>query len=416
MRTISEDRLSPLGLAGDKSVILVGGGIVGLAAAFKLASRNPRVRVVVLEKEDAVGQHQSGHNSGVLHAGLYYRPGSSRARLAVAGIREMTSFCRTHQIPHEICGKLVVATDEAERGRLGALRERGTQNGLQGLEMLDLARMREIEPNVGGVAALRVPEEGIIDYGRVCETLRALIVSLGSQVVLGARVTKLRARDGLWHAETSAGAFRGNFLVTCAGLHSDRVARLAGAEPSVRIVPFRGEYFRLRPEREHLVRHLIYPVPDSRFPFLGVHFTRLIDGGVEAGPNAVLALSREGYRKGDFRVRDVADTLCFPGFWRFLRAYPRTTLMELRRSFSRRGFAESLQRLVPAVQAADLVPGGAGVRAQAMRRDGRLEDDFMFVDGPDALYILNAPSPAATASLAIGGEIADRVESRLGSA
>jgi len=402
--------------SGERTVLVVGGGIVGLATAYKLALADPRIRVTVLEKESEVGQHQSGHNSGVLHAGLYYKPGSHRARLAVAGIREMTAFCRTHDIPHEICGKLVVATDEPERERLAGLLERGRQNGLQGLALLGPAQMREIEPNVGGVAALRVPEEGIVDYPRVCATLARLIVAQGSRVVTRARVTALRRAGGGWLAESTAGEFRGDFVVTCAGLHSDRVARMAGAEPPVRIVPFRGEYYQLRAERAHLVRHLIYPVPDPRFPFLGVHFTRLIHGGVEAGPNAVLALAREGYTKGAIRLGDVADALLFPGLWRFMKAYPRPTWMELRRSFSRRRFAESLQRLVPAVRTEDLAPGGAGVRAQAMRADGRLEDDFLFVEGASALYILNAPSPAATASLSIGGEIAARVVPRLGSA
>jgi L-2-hydroxyglutarate oxidase len=398
------------------AILVVGGGIVGLATAWKLLLANPRARVTVLEKEDTLGRHQSGHNSGVLHAGLYYKPGSHRARLAVAGIREMSAFCATHDIPHEICGKLVVAVDEEERTRLAGLHERGVANGLRGLEMLDPARMREIEPHVGGVAALRVPEEGIADYPRVCETLGRLIREAGSRVVTRARVDALRSERGRWIAETTAGDFHGDFVVTCAGLHADRVARMAGATPAVRIVPFRGEYFQLRAEREHLVRHLIYPVPDPRFPFLGVHFTRMIGGGVEAGPNAVLAFAREGYTKRAINLYDVVDAVTYPGLWRFIKAYPAPTWMELQRSFSRRRFAMSLQRLVPEVQESDLQPGGAGVRAQAMRPDGRLEDDFLFVEGPGALYILNAPSPAATASLAIGGEIAARVLSRLGAA
>jgi (S)-2-hydroxyglutarate dehydrogenase len=394
-------------------VLVVGGGIVGLATAYKIATSTPGTRVTVLEKEGAVGQHQSGHNSGVLHAGLYYRPGSAKARLAVAGIREMTAFCREHDISHEICGKLVVAVDAAERARLQSLFERGTSNGLRGLELLDVARMREIEPHVGGVAALRVPEEGIVDYPRVCQTLAALLTPLGSEVITGADVTRLLPHADGWVAESTAGVHRGRFLVTCAGLHADRVARMAGARTDIRVIPFRGEYYKLRPQREGLVRHLIYPVPDPRFPFLGVHFTRLVGGGVEAGPNAVLAFAREGYTKSHVRIADLTDALLFPGLWRFLRAHPRTSWSELTRSFSRRQFASSLQRLVPAVQAQDLLPGGAGVRAQAMRPDGALVDDFLFEDGPNALYILNAPSPAATASLAIGGEIAARVGPRL---
>jgi L-2-hydroxyglutarate oxidase len=374
---------------------------------------DPGVRVTVLEKERAVGCHQSGHNSGVLHAGLYYRPGSAKARLAVAGIREMTAFCRDHGVAHQICGKLVVATDDAERARLDELFERGTQNGLRGLERLDPARMREVEPHVGGVAALRVPEEGIVDYPQVCRVLAAELARLGSEVVTGARATALRPVADGWVVESTAGEFRGDFLVTCAGLHADRVARMAGVQSDVRIVPFRGEYYKLRPDCEQLVRHLIYPVPDPRFPFLGVHFTRMIHGGVEAGPNAVLAFAREGYTKMRVHLGDLADAVLFPGLWRFVKTHRRSTWGELRRSFSRRRFTASLQRLVPAVDSDDLLPGGAGVRAQAMRADGTLVEDFWFEEAPNALHVLNAPSPAATASLAIGGEIADRVLPRV---
>lgn len=400
----------------NRVVLVIGAGIVGLATAYKLASRNPGIRVVVVEKEPAVGRHQSGHNSGVLHAGLYYRPGTRRAALAVAGIREMTSFCRQHGIAHEICGKLVVATTDEERQRLHALHERGVLNGLRGLELLDPPRMREIEPNVGGIAGLRVPEEGIVDYPEVCATLARLLDEMGSRVVLGAKVTGIRREGAGWILESTRGEFRGDFLVTCAGLQADRVARMGGADPAIRIVPFRGEYYKLRASRQFLVQHLVYPVPDPRFPFLGVHFTRLIHGGIEAGPNAVLALAREGYRKRDVSMRDLTDVVTFPGLWRFLRKYAGPSVGEIKRSFSSRLFAESLQRLIPAVQREDLEPGGAGVRAQAMRADGTLEDDFLFVEGPNALYILNAPSPAATASLAIGGELAARVESRIAAA
>jgi (S)-2-hydroxyglutarate dehydrogenase len=397
----------------DRRVVLVGGGIVGLATAYKIALGDPRARVTILEKEPAVGCHQSGHNSGVLHAGLYYRPGSAKARLAVAGIREMTAFCRDHGVAHEICGKLVVAADEAERIRLDALFDRGTQNGLRGLERLDPSRMHEVEPHVGGVAALRVPEEGIVDYPQICRVLAAELARLGSEVVTGARVTALRPVADGWVAESTAGAFRGEFLVTCAGLHADRMARMAGVRSDLRVVPFRGEYYTLRPERERLVQHLIYPVPDARFPFLGVHFTRLIHGGIEAGPNAVLAFAREGYTKTRVHLGDLADAVLFPGLWRFIKTHPRSTWGELRRSFSRRRFAASLQRLVPAIDSDDLLPGGAGVRAQAMRADGTLVEDFWFEEAPNALHVLNAPSPAATASLAIGGEIAARVRTRV---
>ncbi|HEX5830970.1 MAG TPA: L-2-hydroxyglutarate oxidase, partial [Gemmatimonadaceae bacterium] len=403
-------------------VIVVGGGLVGLGAAYKLLRAAPATEVVVLEKEPDVARHQSGHNSGVLHAGLYYVPGSAKARLAVAGIRQMTAFCREHGIAHEICGKLVVATNETEVPRLQELLFRGRRNGLSDLTWLEPSAMREIEPEAAGVAAVRVPEEGIVDYPAVARALAGEIAARGGRVVRGAEVRALR-RDGAsesagWVAETEAGEFAGDLLVNCAGLHCDRVARMAGERPEVRIVPFRGEYYVLRPERQHLVRHLIYPVPDPAFPFLGVHFTRMIGGGVEAGPNAVLAFAREGYRKRDVNVRDLASALGFPGLWRFLARHPAMAWAELRRSFSRELFGVALQRLVPALRADDMVPGGAGVRAQAMRATGELVQDFALVRRPAALHVLNAPSPGATASLAIGDEIvallADRP--RVGSA
>jgi L-2-hydroxyglutarate oxidase len=396
-----------------KHLIIIGGGLVGLATALKLSRRLPATRITVLEKEAAVGRHQSGHNSGVLHAGLYYRPGSLKARLAVAGIQEMVAFCCEHGLPHEICGKLVVAADDTERSRLHDLHVRGQRNGLQGLRLLNRDEMREIEPHVGGVAALRVPQEGIVDYAKVCEAMRGGIEAAGGSVVLRARVTGLRLRNGSWQIETAAGAFEAEFLINCAGLHADRVSQLAGEKREVRIVPFRGEYYKLKPARQHLVRHLIYPVPDPLFPFLGVHFTRLIHGGIEAGPNAVLAFAREGYRKTDVNLGDLGDALTFLGLWRFLAKHRRMSWEELRRSFSPRLFCESLQRLVPEVREEDLEAGGAGVRAQAMSPAGDLVQDFHLVERPQALHVLNAPSPAATASLAIGEEIANRVSQRL---
>jgi (S)-2-hydroxyglutarate dehydrogenase len=394
-------------------ILIVGGGVVGLATAYRLARRLPGSRVTVLEKESAIGRHQTGHNSGVLHCGLYYKPGSVKARLAVEGIRRMTDFCQRHGIPHEICGKLVVAADESEIPRLRDLERRGTQNGLHGLAWLDRDRMREIEPHAGGVAALRVPQEGIVDYARVCQALAGEIASAGNRVVTGARVRRLRRVAGGWVAETPAGAFQAGFVINCAGLHSDRVRALAGEARELRIIPFRGEYYRIRNDRQHLVRNLIYPVPDPRFPFLGVHFTRLIHGGIEAGPNAVLALAREGYRKTDVNLRDLADIFTYGGFWRFMRRYAGMCLDEVRRSFSRRLFCRSLQRLVPDIRDEDLETGGAGVRAQAIEPDGTLLQDFRFVDRPGALHVLNAPSPGATASLAIGDVIAGRVASAL---
>jgi L-2-hydroxyglutarate oxidase len=389
-----------------KNIIVIGGGIVGLASALKLAPRFPGCQIVVLEKEGGVGQHQSGNNSGVLHAGLYYKPGSLKARLAVAGIQEMTAFCRDHGIAHEICGKLVVAVDESELERLRGLHERGQQNGLKGLRMLDRAQMLEIEPHAGGLAALHVPQEGIVDYPGVCRVMARQIEQAGGRVVTRARVTDLRETPSNWIVQTTAGDWEADYLVNCAGLHSDRVAQLAGEKREVRIVPFRGEYFKIKPERQFLVRNLIYPVPDPQFPFLGVHFTRLIEGGREAGPNAVLAFAREGYRKTDFNPVDLYDALSFPGLWKFLNKHRRMCWAEMKRSFNRRLFCQALQRLVPEIRLEDLAPGGAGVRAQAMSPQGELIHDFSLVRRPRALHVLNAPSPAATASLAIGGEIA----------
>lgn len=394
-------------------IIVIGGGIVGLATAFRLGQSLPDSSVTVLEKESGVGRHQSGHNSGVLHCGLYYKPGSLKARLAVTGIRQMVAFCREYAIPHEICGKLVVATNEEELARLQDLFDRGQKNGLQGLEMLGPGELREIEPHAAGIAAIRVPEEGIADYGAVCETLVRCVQAQGGQVVTQARVYRLERSGPTWVAQTAAEAYTADFIVNCAGLHCDRVCSLAGEKPGAKIIPFRGEYYTLRPERRSLVRNLIYPVPDPRFPFLGVHFTRLIHGGIEAGPNAVLAFAREGYTKRDFSARDLIETLTYPGFWRFFGKYPRMCWNELRRSFSRELFCRSLQKLVPDILPDDLGPGGAGVRAQAISRVGETMQDFSFVKGERALHVLNAPSPGATASLAIGKEIANEVAAGL---
>jgi len=391
-------------------IVVVGGGIIGLATAWRLGQRFPDARVTVLEKESVVCCHQSGHNSGVLHAGLYYKPGSRKARLAVTGIRQMVEFCREHSIPHEICGKIVVATSAEELPRLQTLYERGAQNGLQGLEMLTGDELREFEPHAAGIAAVRVPQEGIVDYPRVCETLQQLIRAQGGEVITSARVTAIDREANSWRVHSTAGDFEASRIVTCAGLQSDRIAALTGANRSICIVPFRGEYYKIRPERQHLVRNLIYPVPDPKFPFLGVHFTRLIHGGVEAGPNAVLALAREGYTWTDINPRDIFDAITFNGLWRFLGKYPKMCWQETRRSFSRELFCKSLQRLVPEIRPEDLSEGGAGVRAQAMSPDGSLVEDFHFVEGPGELHVVNAPSPGATASLAIGEEIANSLK------
>ena len=390
-------------------VAVVGGGIVGLAAAYKLLLLHPRWKVSVLEKEAAVGQHQSGHNSGVLHAGLYYAPGSAKARLAVDGIRQMTTFAREHAIAHEICGKLVVAVDESEIPRLKTLHERGNQNGLQRIRWLERNDIKRIEPHCGGIAALHVPEEGIIDYPAVCRALSGEIESRGGEVRTAFTVKSVAQRQNDWVITSDNGQATADFLVGCAGLHSDRIAALTGSNGDIRIVPFRGEYYKLKPPAQRLVRNLIYPVPDPTFPFLGVHFTRLIAGGIEAGPNAVLALAREGYRKTDVSLADLWDSVSYTGLWRFVKNHAGMCAAEIRRSLSTHSFGNSLRRLVPELRDSDLEPGDAGVRAQAMSSDGQLVQDFAFVEHPRALHVINAPSPGATASLAIGDEIVRRI-------
>ena len=389
--------------------LIVGGGIVGLATAWRLQQARPGLKVLLLEKEPGLGRHQTGNNSGVLHAGLYYKPGSAKAQLAVEGLQQMLAFCQEHHIAHDQCGKIVVATASEELPRLETLWDRGNANGLKGLRKLTPEQIKEIEPHAAGIAAVHVPQEGIVDYPAVAEKLGELIRKGDGEVRLGARVTRLRPANGAWVAQSDAGDFHAKFVVTCGGLHADRLVKASGARPTAKIVPFRGEYFKLRPERQPLVRNLIYPVPDPKFPFLGVHFTRLIHGGIEAGPNAVLAFAREGYRWTQINPRDLAEAMFFPGLWRFLAAYPSMCGYEVRRSLSKREFTRSLQKLVPEIQVGDLAPGGAGVRAQAMLPEGKLVEDFHFEEGRGILHVLNAPSPAATASLAIGQRIARKV-------
>lgn len=386
-------------------VAIIGGGIVGLATAYKLLNAKPHWSISVFEKEREVGQHQSGHNSGVLHAGLYYRPGSKKARLAVSGIRQMTEYAQKRGITYEICGKLVVATDAAEVQRLRHLEDRGRHNGLAGIRWLPAGEIREFEPHCAGLAALHVPEEGIIDYRAVCRSLLSDVSDRGGLLESGFEVSAITEHRAEWVLSNGEREMPADFIIGCAGLQSDRVAALSGGPRDVRIVPFRGEYFRLRPRALHLVKNLIYPVPDPAFPFLGVHFTRQTNGEVEAGPNAVLAFSREGYRKSDLSARDLWDALSYRGLWEFFRTHSRMCIAEMGRSFSRHLFADSLRRLVPELREEDLEPGGSGVRAQAMTPDGKLVDDFAFVQRSRALHVVNAPSPAATASLAIADEI-----------
>ncbi len=385
--------------------VIVGGGIVGLAVALEITKRFPRLRLLLLEKEGRVGQHQSGHNSGVIHSGVYYKPGSQKARLCVEGARAMIAFCRAHGIPHEICGKVIVATNAEEFPRLEELRRRGEANGLTRLQMIGPEELREIEPHAIGLRALVVPSTGITDYAAVCEKYAELIRAEGGTILTSTEVTGLRNLGDEVVVETKGALFSTTYLINCAGLFSDRIAGMAGGKPDVIIVPFRGEYYDLVPERSSLVRGLIYPVPDPQFPFLGVHFTRRVNGTVDAGPNAVLAFRREGYERTDFSLRDLASSMTFPGFWRMAAKHWRNGLDEFHRSFSKPAFVRALQRLLPELRAEDLIPGGSGVRAQALRRDGTLVDDFQFVPSGRMLHVLNVPSPAATASLVIGRSI-----------
>jgi L-2-hydroxyglutarate oxidase len=396
------------------NVVVIGGGVVGLGVGLEITRRFPRSRLLLLEKEDRVARHQSGHNSGVIHSGVYYKPGSLKARLCVTGAATMVEFCREHGIAHEVCGKVIVATHADELPRLEELRKRGEANGLTGLRMIGPEELKEIEPHAAGLKALVVPATGITDYAVVCEKYAELISAGGGTVLTSAAATGIRRSANEVVVETSRGAFSTDSLINCAGLFSDRISRMAGDEPGVMIVPFRGEYYDLTPERASLVRALIYPVPDPRFPFLGVHFTRRITGRVDAGPNAVLALAREGYRHRDINLRDLASSLAFPGFWRMARQHWRSGLDEWHRSLSKAAFVRALQRLLPEVVENDLVPGGSGVRAQALKPDGALVDDFQFVPSGKVLHVLNVPSPAATASLAIGRAIVETAAANFG--
>ncbi|HET6214312.1 MAG TPA: L-2-hydroxyglutarate oxidase [Micromonosporaceae bacterium] len=380
--------------------VVIGGGIIGLATAYRLVRERPDAQVTVVEKEDRVAAHQTGHNSGVLHAGVYYKPGSLKAGLCKAGRQSMVDFCTEYGIPFEVCGKLIVATDEAELPRLHALHERAVANDLPAT-LVTPEQAREFEPHVAAAGALHVASTGITDFGAVAGKLAELFVHKGGTIRLGTRVTAIRPAGRETVVRTTTGGIATDVLINCAGLHADRVCQLAGIRPPARIIPFRGEYFELRPAARGLVNALIYPVPDPQFPFLGVHLTRMVDGSVHAGPNAVLALAREGYRWSRIRPRDLAGALAYPGLWRLAGRHLRYGLTEVRRSLSVRRFAESLARLVPEITAADLVPAGSGVRAQAISLTGELVDDFLIVARERQVHVLNAPSPAATSSLEI---------------
>jgi L-2-hydroxyglutarate oxidase len=406
---------SPGGVQRDSpqfDYLVIGGGIVGLAVAWTLLEKKPGIRVALVEKEADWARHQTGRNSGVIHSGIYYQPESLKARLCREGNRRLLEFCALHGIRHEICGKLIVATSAAEIPGLHKLFERGVANGLA-VRSLDASAVREIEPHVRCLQGVLVPSTGIVDFAGVCRTLAGLITAQGGELRLNTRVTGFHTGNSEATVETSAGALTARWVINCAGLHSDRIARLAGAKPDAQIVPFRGEYYQLKPERRNLVRNLVYPVPDPAFPFLGVHFTRMVDGSVHAGPNAVLSFKREGYDRTSFNLRDSLETLTYPGFWRLAARHAKSGLHEMYRSFSKLEFVRSLQRIVPEIQADDLVPAEAGVRAQALRSDGALVDDFMILSGPNAIHVCNAPSPAATASLEIGRTIVEQLPDSL---
>jgi (S)-2-hydroxyglutarate dehydrogenase len=396
-----------------QDIIIIGGGIVGLATALQLKQQRPGLTVTVLDKENHVAAHQTGHNSGVIHSGLYYKPGSLKATNCIRGYQLLLDFCDREGVPYDLCGKVVVATKPDEVAQLNTLFERGQQNGLTTISRISIDELREIEPHVRGVAALKVPYTGIIDYTAVCEKYAERFRALGGEVRLGECVVTITPGNTLSVVVTERNTYEARLVINCAGLYSDKVAQMTQREDvGLRIVPFRGEYFKLKPEKQHLVKHLIYPVPDPNFPFLGVHFTRMIGGGVEAGPNAVLAFRREGYQKLDINARELFETLTWPGFQKVATKYWQTGLGEMYRSFSKAAFTKALQELIPEIQENDLVDGGAGVRAQACDRTGGLLDDFSIIETNRAINVCNAPSPAATSSLSIGLTVAQKALAR----
>lgn len=407
---------SPTFLMADREadLLIIGAGIVGLATALEVTRRFPSMRLLIVEKEDRVAAHQTGHNSGVIHSGLYYKPGSLKARNCVAGAESMKRFCQENGVPYEVCGKLVVAVSEDEISRLETLFERGKANGVPGLTMLGWEEFRQIEPHCAGVRAIHVPSTGIVDYTTVSQKYAELIRQAGGEIVLSAKVVGLRADNGGNVVETKAGAFRARYVVNCAGLYSDAITRMAGLQTNLEIIPFRGEYYEIRPERRSLIKNLIYPVPDPRFPFLGVHFTRRVNGSVEAGPNAVLAFRREGYTGTSPDMTEATEMLRFSGFWKMARKYWKMGMAEQYRAWVKSAFTRALQQMVPELEERDLAPGGSGVRAQAVDANGNLVDDFYFMHSGSMIHVCNVPSPAATASLEIGKAIVAMMAEQFG--
>lgn len=391
-------------------IIVVGGGIVGLASSLKILRKNPKLNLLIIEKEKSVSQHQTGNNSGVIHSGLYYKPGSLKARNCIEGYNQLVQFCREEDIAHEICGKVVVATSKNELNALDTLFERGNQNGLKGLIRLNSKEaLQEYEPHIHGIAGIFVPQTGIVNYKKVSEAYLKKIEALGGAIQFEQTVNSFSVKGNTSILKTSKEEFETKLVVNCGGLYSDKIARMTQKNIDLKIIPFRGEYYEISPQKSYLVKNLIYPVPDPNFPFLGVHFTRMIGGGVEAGPNAVLAYAREGYTKGDINVSEFFESLTWPGFIKVASKYWKTGLGELYRSYSKKAFTKALQKLIPEISESDLIPGGAGVRAQACDRNGGLLDDFMILDSKMAVNVCNAPSPAATSSLAIGDYVSDKV-------
>jgi L-2-hydroxyglutarate oxidase len=394
-------------------IIIIGGGIVGLATAYQLQLKNPSLKVIVLEKENEVAKHQTGNNSGVIHSGIYYKPGSLKAINCISGYKMMIDFCRQHDIAHDICGKIIVATDESELPTLDNIYNRGIENGLTAIKKITAAEAQAIEPHVRCIAAVHVPYAGIVNYKEVSEKLALLIKQQGGEILLNHKAENISLKQNEITVETNNATITGRFLVNCAGLYSDKIAKLTHPELQMQIIPFRGEYYELKKEKTYLVKHLIYPVPDTNFPFLGVHFTRMIHGGIEAGPNAVFAFKREGYKNTDIDFKELTEALMFSGFRKISAKYWKTGWMEMRRSFSKKLFAQALQKLVPEIQENDLVPGGAGVRAMACDKDGNLLDDYYFLESKQVINVCNAPSPAATSSLSIGLTVAEKVLAKL---